>query len=177
MRKAWAAVLLGGLAAGTLDILYAFLVYGPLSYGVTPLQVLQSVAAGWMGREAARAGGVESAALGLATHFMIATIMAGVFVALAARIRTLTRRALLCGFLYGLVLYAVMNYVVVPLSSAGAGGHFPTDWGDAVERLQRSFSRVKTDDAYPWMIWGTIFTHTVLVAMPVALIAKHFQRD
>ena len=28
------AILLGGLVAGVLDILYAFIVYGPLSYGV-----------------------------------------------------------------------------------------------------------------------------------------------
>ena len=29
------AILLGGFVAGALDIFYAFIVYGPLSYGVT----------------------------------------------------------------------------------------------------------------------------------------------
>jgi hypothetical protein len=170
------AIALGGLAAGTLDIVYAFIVYGPLSYGLSPEQVLQSVAAGWMGREASRAGGMETALLGLGTHFMIATMMAAVFVAVAGRWAALAARPLLWGFLYGLILYVAMNYVVVPLSAAGAGGYFPMDFAETAERLRRSFSRIKTDDAYPWMIWGTIFTHTALVGVPIALIANRFAR-
>lgn len=174
MARILMAIVLGGLVAGALDIIYAFVVYGPLSYGITPLQVLQSVAAGWMGREASRAGGMETALLGLATHFAIAMIVAGVFILAASRMGALTRNAVLWGLLYGLVLYVAMNYIVVPLSAAGAGGHFPADLADAGERLQRSFSRIKTDDTYPWMVWGTLFTHTFLVGVPIALIAKRF---
>lgn len=174
MNKFLTAILLGGLAAGVLDILYAFIVYGPLSYGLTPVEVLQSVAAGWMGREASRAGGVGTAMIGLVTHFMVATLMAAVFVAAASRVKALTRQAVFWGLAYGLVLYVAMNYVVVPLSSAGAGGHFPADLTEAAERLQRSFSKLKNDPDRPWMIWGTLFTHTVLVGLPIALIAKRF---
>ena len=67
MRILW-GILLGGLIAGALDIVYAFVVYGPLSYGVSPRAVLQSVAAGWIGRDASRAGGwsTASARLGIA---------------------------------------------------------------------------------------------------------------
>lgn len=172
--KIISAILFGGLAAGALDILYAFVVYGPLSYGVTPEQVLQSVAAGWIGREASRAGGVETAALGLATHFMLATIMAAIYVLSATRFRALTKSALLWGFAYGLILYIAMNYVVVPLSAA-ATGHFATA-SEIGPRLAESFSRVRGGGGadYPWLIWGTIFTHTVLVGIPIALSAKRF---
>ena len=174
MNRILSAILLGGLVAGALDIIYAFIVYGPLSYGLTPERVLQSVAAGWIGRDASRAGGMETALLGLGTHFMIATVMAAVYVLAAPNVRALTKRPLLWGFAYGLVLYVAMNYVVGPLSAAGAAGHFPADIAEALERLQTSFSKVRPayDPDYPWMLPGTIFTHTVLVGMPIALIAK-----
>jgi uncharacterized membrane protein YagU involved in acid resistance len=174
MKIVW-AILLGGLAAGALDILYAFTVYGPLSYGVTPEQVLQSVAAGWIGREASRDGGMETALLGLGTHFMLATIMAAIYVLFATRIAALTKGALVWGLVYGFILYAAMNYVVVPLSAAGANGHLATI-DEIGPRLQGAFSEVRGGggDDYPWLLWGTIFTHTVLVGLPIALIAKSF---
>lgn len=169
------AILLGGVCAGVLDILYAFVVYGPLSYELSPEQVLQSVAAGWIGREASRAGGMETAALGLATHFLIATLMAAVFVLAASRMSLLSKRPVFWGLVYGLGLYVVMNYVAVPLSAA-ATGHFPSGLSEAVERLQTAFSslRPRYDASHPWMIPGTIFTHTVLVGVPIALIARRF---
>jgi uncharacterized membrane protein YagU involved in acid resistance len=174
MKIIW-AILLGGFAAGALDILYAFVVYGPLSYGVSPERILQSVAAGWIGRDASRAGGMETAMLGLASHFMLATIMAGIYVLLATRVKALTSGALLWGFIYGLILYVAMNYVVVPLS-ASATGHFATA-SEVAPRLQEAFSEVRGggDDDYPWMLAGTIFTHTVLVGMPIALIAERLK--
>jgi uncharacterized membrane protein YagU involved in acid resistance len=175
MRILW-GILLGGLAAGVLDIVYAFVVYGPLSYGVSPQQVLQSVAAGWIGREASRAGGWDTALLGLGSHFLIATLMAAVYVLAAQGMKMLTTRAILWGLLYGLVLYVAMNYVVVPLSAAGANGHMAASLGEATARLQESFSQIRPryDANYPWMLAGTIFTHTVLVGLPIALIAKRF---
>jgi uncharacterized membrane protein YagU involved in acid resistance len=170
------AIVLGGLAAGVLDIVYAFVIYGPLSYGVPPEQVLHSVAAGLIGRDAARAGGMETAALGLGLHMLIATLMAAVYVLAATRISALTKQALLWGFVYGLILYVAMNYVVVPLSAAGANGAFASSLGEASTRLSESFSEVRGGggDAYPWLLWGTIATHTLLVGVPIALIAKRF---
>jgi uncharacterized membrane protein YagU involved in acid resistance len=173
MRILW-GILLGGLAAGALDIIYAFVVYGPLSYGLTPQQVFQSVAAGWIGREASRAGGMETALLGLGTHFLIATLMAAVYVLAAQSFKALTKGAILWGFVYGLILYVAMNYVVVPLSAA-ATGEFASSLAEVSSRLQSSFSEIRGGaDAYPWMLWGTILTHTVLVGVPIALTAKRF---
>jgi uncharacterized membrane protein YagU involved in acid resistance len=173
------AILVGGLVAGALDILYAFIVYGPLSYGVTPMQVLQSVAAGLIGRDAARAGEWNTALLGLGLHFLIAIIMAAVFVMLASMFRFLTKQAVIWGLIYGLILYVAMNYVVVPLSAAGANQVFASNFAEASARLQDAFSEVRGGggEQYPWLLWGTILTHTVLVGLPIALAAKRAQQD
>lgn len=173
------AIVLGGLAAGVLDILYAFIVYGPLSYGLSPMQVLQSVAAGWIGRDASRAGEWGAAMLGLGTHFLIATIMAAVFVIAAAALKMLTRNAVLWGLAYGFLLYVAMNYVVTPLSAATEYGAFPSSVQEATLRLQGAFSEIRPAPGgrFPWMLPGTIFTHTVLVGLPIALITKRYASD
>lgn len=175
MRMLW-AILLGGLIAGAFDIVYAIVAYGPLSYGVPAERVLQSVAAGWIGRDAAQAGGMATAALGLATHFFIASVMAAVFVFAARRFRMLTQNPLLWGFVYGLILYVVMNYIVAPLSAAGANMHFASNLAEAGARLSEAFSEIRPrhDPNYPWFLAATIFTHTVLVGIPIALVAHRF---
>ena len=172
------AVLIAGLVAGVLDIIFAFVVYGAPSYGMSPLQVLQSVAGGWVGRDAAMAGGVQTAALGAATHFAIALVMAAVFAFFASFIRPLRIKPILWGFLYGLVLYVAMNYVVAPLSAAGAAGHFPANTDEAIERIKTSFSMLRPtyNPELPWMIPATIGTHVLLVGIPIALIVQRFSR-
>jgi hypothetical protein len=73
------AVLVGGFVAGALDIAFAisFAAYN----GVAPIRLLQTVASGLVGN-AAFAGGVPMAALGLALHFGMSILWAGVFLAL-----------------------------------------------------------------------------------------------
>lgn len=83
-----------------------------------PTRILQAIAAGLMGREAAVAGGLRTAALGLVLHFFIAFMVVLTYYLASRRIRALAQHPVLCGVLYGLVVYAVMNYVVVPLSAA-----------------------------------------------------------
>lgn len=107
------AVLLAGLAAGAADILAAFVIYRP----ATPVQILQAVAAGLQGT-AAFEGGLASAGLGLAAHFLISIAFAGLYVAAAGPAPVLLRRPLLPGLAFGLSVYGVMNAVVVPLSLA-----------------------------------------------------------
>jgi hypothetical protein len=173
------AILIGGAIAAVLDILYAFIVYGPLSYGISPMNVLHSVAAGLIGRDAARAGEWNTALLGLGLHFLIALTMAAVFVTLASVFRFMTKQAVIWGLIYGLILYVAMNYVVVPLSAAGANGHFASSLAEASTRLQESFSEVRGGggEQYPWLLWGTILTHTLLVGLPIALVAQRAQQD
>lgn len=168
--KLLTTVLIGGVIAGALDITYAFIVYGPLSYGMSPVEVLHSVASGWLGGDAANAGGTATALLGLATHFMMATIMAAVFVCLSTRWPTLTRNAVLWGLLYGFGLYLVMSYVVVPLSAAHKSQHFAASLGEVIERLKISSSSIRPADR--WQLLGTLFTHMVFVGLAISWVTK-----
>ena len=123
----WPYAIAGGLIAGALDIAYAC-VFWAISAGLPARRILQSVAAGLLGREAAIAGGNATAALGLALHFCIALTMAAIYFLVARRWTLLWRRAWLMGGVYGLWLYIAMNYIVVPLSAAGGGGSTDPVW-------------------------------------------------
>lgn len=116
-------VFAGGLVAGTLDIAYACLFWG-LKSSVPVQRILQSVAAGLLGKASFEGGG-GTAALGLALHYFIALSMSVVYYLVARHWPLLWQRPLLCGAAYGLLLYAVMNYIVVPLSAAGPGSKDP----------------------------------------------------
>ena len=102
---------------GLLDALYATVLWGFI-IGDNPAGVWQSVAAGLLGK-ASHEGGNATVLLGLALHFFIAFVMALVYVRAARHLPVLLQRPVLMGALYGLLLYAVMNFVVVPLSAIG----------------------------------------------------------
>jgi hypothetical protein len=112
-------VLAGGLVAGTFDIVYAC-AFWAIKASVPPSRILQSVAAGLLG-PASFQGGVRTAALGLALHFFIAMSMSVTYYIVARRWSLLVRRPVLCGVVYGVVLYAVINFIVIPLSAAPHG--------------------------------------------------------
>jgi hypothetical protein len=112
-------VLAGGLIAGTLDITYAW-VFWAIKAGIALPRVFQSVAAGLLGK-ASFEGGAATAVLGLFLHFFIATSMSLTYYLVATRWPLLRARPILCGALYGLLCYGIMNYVVLPLSAAGGG--------------------------------------------------------
>lgn len=114
------AALYGGLAAGALDLLNAFMFFWFYS-GATPVGILQSIAAGWIGRNPARAGGAPTALLGFFSHFLIATIFAAAYVWASGYIEVLRKRWIMWGLLYGIAAYFVMSWVVVPVSNAGGG--------------------------------------------------------
>jgi hypothetical protein len=117
IRKSnWSAVFAGGFVLGTLDLLFAFTFWGALR-GVSPVRILQSIAAGVQGR-AAFEGGAASAMLGLLCHFFIATLMVLAYALAARHLRILVTQPVRHGLAYGLLLYVVMNWVVVPLSNA-----------------------------------------------------------
>jgi uncharacterized membrane protein YagU involved in acid resistance len=117
--RPWQWIAIGGAVAGSLDILYAIVFWG--LKGLAPARILQSVAAGVQDQDAAMAGGAPSATLGLLLHFVMALMMAGAYYLASRGLPALVRRPALFGALYGLLLYIVMNYIVVPLSAAGPG--------------------------------------------------------
>lgn len=109
-------ILLGTLVVGSLDICEVIIFYGFRDVG--PIRILQSVARGWLG-SAAFSGGIPAALLGLATHFFIAFGVVVVY-AVASRWLTLLRRwPLVMGPIYGIGVFIVMNWIVLPYSKAG----------------------------------------------------------
>jgi|CXWL01.1.fsa_nt_gi uncharacterized membrane protein YagU involved in acid resistance len=146
------AIVLGGLIAGALDIGYACAHYW-LVYEVPPQRIFQSVAAGMMGREAATGGGWSSAAFGLTMHFVLTTIMAAFFVAWTRMVPDLNRWPLLSGVTYGLGIFALMQFVVLPLSAVEGGNHPEGQF-----------------------LVGGLLIHAFGVGLPIALIAKRFAR-
>lgn len=112
------AILYGGLAVGILDGLYAVVLWA--LRGVKPDRVFQGVAAGLLGRDSFE-GGTPAALLGLLLHFFIAFCVAALYVLASRRMDVLTRRPVICGLLYGVLVYLAMTFVVVPLSAAPGG--------------------------------------------------------
>ena len=113
------ALLFGTVAVGILDILDAFIFFG--LRGAPPIRILQSIAAGLLGRDAFN-GGWSTAAVGVALHFFIAFMIVLAFLLASRRLSVLTRHPVIAGLVYGIVVYLVMTFVVVPASAAGGRG-------------------------------------------------------
>ena len=109
-------ILSATLVVGALDILEVIVFYG--MHGIAPTRILQSVATGVFGR-AAYEGGIPTALLGLALHYVIAFIVVCVFFFAFRRVALLRKAPVLSGAAYGVGVYLFMNLVVLPLSAAG----------------------------------------------------------
>jgi hypothetical protein len=114
--EALRAIVLAGAAAATLDLAFAFTFYGA-TVGASPLRILHSIASGAFGM-AAFDGGIATAAFGLLAHYFILIVAASFYFAASTRVAALRRRAAICGPLFGVAIYCVMHYVVLPLSAA-----------------------------------------------------------
>lgn len=147
--RAFNTIVYGGLVVGMLDGMFAMVFYG-LIMGAQPLRIFQSVAAGLLGREASRAGGVQTFLLGILLHFIVATCIATVYYLATLVLPVLIRHAVVSGLTYGMIAYLGMKYVVVPLSAIGQRGSLP--------RLP--------------IFLTEIIGHALLVGLPLALLAR-----
>jgi hypothetical protein len=111
----WKIIAGATLLVGVLDLSDAFIFYA--LRGIPPIRILQGIAGGIYGR-AALGMGYPAAIIGLLCHFFIAFFATTVFL-LASRRLPLGRHPWLYGSLFGIALYIVMNYVVLPLSKIG----------------------------------------------------------
>ena len=148
-RSALRGIFLGGAVAGTLDLLFASVVYG-YARGGTEEDVLHSVASGWLGRRAF-AGGGPTAVLGFFTHYLIACGAAAVFAAASRFWPELRRRPVPAGLVFGAGLYAFMYRVVMPLSAAP---------------FRPSFA--------PRALLPALAAHLFLIGLPIALLAARY---
>jgi len=115
-------IVLAGVFAATCDITYALVFSG--WKGVPAQRLLQSVASGLLGQDAFR-GGLSTAALGLALHYAIVMVATVLFWAAGRRWPWLREEPVTTGLLYGLAIYAFMNFVVLPLSAYPFPINFP----------------------------------------------------
>jgi len=145
----WRGVVIATTVAGTLDILSAFL-FDALVKG-TPLGVLTGIAAAALPQ--VDIGPVPNAVLGLAVHFAIMFAMAAVYFTFAARLWLLNRYVWVSGVAYGLILWGVMYWGVLPW-------RFPT-----------LFPVLDPEE-----VGMQLFSHIILVGLPIALIARRAAR-
>lgn len=119
VRAPLARLLAGAALVGLADLGAAALING-----VPYTAVTRVVAAGLIGAAAARAGGGAIVLLGLVLQVSMAMII-GLIVWLALpRLPGLARHRLAAGLAYGVGIFLVMNYVVLPLSALGRFPHF-----------------------------------------------------
>lgn len=128
-RRGFGLVVLGGLIAGALDLTFACLFYWP--QGATPLRILQFIASGVLGKGSFEMGGA-SAALGVFCHFFISVCAAGIYYLVSLRVPFLTRRVLLSGAIFGVLMFLAMHFIVVPLSAIKPG---PMKVGNVIGEL------------------------------------------
>ena len=139
-------ILLGGTAAALLDIALAMSFWW-IYNGAPPLVILQSIAAGLLGKESF-AGGMGTVALGAFLHVFIACVMAAVYYLGCRRWPVLYQRPVFFGTIYGVILYLAMTYVVLPLSQASPLPFIPS-----------------------WFV-ASVASHILFVGIPIALVAR-----
>jgi uncharacterized membrane protein YagU involved in acid resistance len=106
-------ILLGGIVAGTLDVGAASLINS-----AKPIRILQAIASGLLGKSAFD-GGLATVELGLVLQWAMAISIASIFVVVIRWRPVLKRHWIKAGLAYGIIIFVVMNYVVLPLSAIG----------------------------------------------------------
>ena len=140
------SIIAGTLIVGVLDITEVIIFYA--FRDVKPIRILQSVAGGLYGRDT-YAGGVKTALIGLALHFFISFCVVVVYHLASRKLNVLVKRPIVMGALYGLAVWAVMNFAVLPLSAAGPPRF--TNWV---------------------LVANGLFAHIFCVGIPAALTAR-----
>jgi hypothetical protein len=148
------AVLVVTAIAGTLDIAAAHFQAWART-GRFPTTMLKGIAGGALGRQRAMQGDLGTMALGLFLHFFISFAFTLLFFLIYPRAPLLRKNGYAVGTAYALFTWAMMNYIVVPLSAL----HWP---------------RPNYADIQLYVGW-VIFT--VVFGLPIAFGAAHFYQN
>jgi hypothetical protein len=144
LLRAAKVILTAGAICGTLDGLSAL----ALSKGHF-VRLFQFIASGILGPDSFK-GGMKSAALGVALHFLIALTASAVFYAASRAVPFLIDHAIISGALFGIAIHLFMNLAVIPMSAIGRRPFNPTSF--AIQLL----------------------VHIVVVGQSIALTVRHF---
>jgi hypothetical protein len=143
------AILTAGLVVGVLDILSAIVIWW--QRGVAVRRGLQGIAAGLLGANSFE-GGLVTAGLGLALHFFVAFMVVSVFYLASRKMEFLTIHPVAAGALYGIGVYMVMYWFVLPTA-------FPT---------------------FRHRMWNELLAvaiHISLIGLPCALIVRRYSQQ
>ena len=146
--EAFRAILTAGLIVGVLDISSAFLIWWQRGGGAR--RGLQGIAAGLLGGSAFD-GGLFTAGLGLALHFFVAFVVVSVFYLASRKIPFLAKQPIVSGVLYGIGVYLVMFWCVLP-------------------RVFSTFRHRLSNDLLQLAI------HICLIGLPTAFIVRRYSK-
>jgi uncharacterized membrane protein YagU involved in acid resistance len=145
-------LLLSTLLSGALDASAGVVVYDLVLGRMSIVQILQWIGSGVFGPRAFSMG-LRGAAWGVVFHFIIAFgFSAGLF-ALYRTVAVLRSHPVTSGLIYGAIIWAVMNFVVIPNSHTVTR---PFELGVALTAL----------------VW-----HMTLVGLPIVLVARRTLRS
>lgn len=140
-------IVLGGLFIFIVQTIHMWIVYTLIQK--TPFVVSwQFIASGVLG-EAAFAGGMATALVGVLFHLIISLAVVAVFVLAADRMPLLRRHVIVGSLLYGFGVFLVMNMIVTPLSAAPP---LPVP-------------------TLPWLI-EAVLAHILLVGLPLGMLVR-----
>jgi hypothetical protein len=115
-----AGIALGALLAGVVDIFAASAINR-----ANPGVILQAIASGVLGKISFQ-GGAQTMVLGLILQLAMSLVIAAIYGGASLRLPALVRRPILFGALYGVGVFVVMTFIVVPLSAAPMAKHLPS---------------------------------------------------
>jgi uncharacterized membrane protein YagU involved in acid resistance len=141
------AIVVGGLIVGAVDLLYAVAVYSPSK----PILVPQTIASGILGAKSYQ-GGLQSAVLGTILQFVIALGAATVYYLASRKLTLLITHGILCGLIFGALVYLFMHVIVLPLSAVPKGN---------TPLVYKVFEFVE---------------HWFVVGLPIALSVRYYSR-
>lgn len=151
-QRALRAISCGGVIAGILDGLDAAIFY-KLYFSLSVPLLLQHIASGLLGRQSFHLGW-STVVLGVALHFTIATGAAAVFYSISRAIPALWKDPFVFGPAFGIAVYFVMHYVVIPLSAV-------TPRTVPVTTLELA---------------DQLFSHMFFVGLPIAIVSRRYSR-
>jgi hypothetical protein len=146
-KTAIQAAIVGGLLAGAIDIGVACIIFH-----APPEPILKSVAAGIVGRPAAKAGGMDIVLLGAFLQEFISVVAAGIYAFASLRLPILIRQWLIMGILFGGACDLFLMHIVGPL----AGLH------------------MQAVGTYGW--WANLIANMLTYGPPIAFVNQWFAK-
>lgn len=144
--------LVAGSIIGLLHIIIQIWIVFGLRFKFGFINSLQYIASGALGKYAFT-GGILTAVIGAILEFIMTIIIAGIFIFIVGRISLPRGYIIVSSLLYGIGVFLVMNYIILPLSAAPKLPAPPT-----------------------WLFIEIILEHMLLIALPLGILLQRNTR-